>query len=119
MLKHTNPPYTSALELPPCGPFSNKNTSKSSNKKEKSAKKTSEATVSTIKKLSYNEKRELEHLPKEIEELEKEIEQLHQIMSDSDFYQQDQKKINTITETLQKTETLLEKKYARWEALDD
>ena len=101
------------------GDESNKKTTKSKPKKEKTIKQTSVTPVSNIKKLSYNEKRELEQLPKEIEALEEEIAQLHQIMSDSDFYQQDQKKIKTITETLQKTETLLEEKYARWEVLDD
>ena len=101
------------------GDESNKKTTKSKPKKEKTIKQTSVTPVSNIKKLSYNEKRELEQLPKEIEALEEEIAQLHQIMSDSDFYQQDQKKIKTITETLQKTETLLEEKYVRWEVLDD
>ena len=102
------------------GDESNKKTTKSKPKKEKTIKQTAIApAVSSIKKLSYNEKRELEQLPKEIEALEEEIAQLHQIMSDSNFYQQDQKKIKTITETLQKIETLLEKKYARWEVLDD
>ncbi len=74
------------------GDESNKKTTKSKPKKEKTIKQTSVTPVSNIKKLSYNEKRELEQLPKEIEALEEEIAQLHQIMSDSDFYQQDQKK---------------------------
>ncbi len=101
------------------GDESNTNIPKNNNKKEKSVKKTPIASVSSIKKLSYKEKRELEQLLKEIEVLEEEIAQLHQIMSDSNFYQQDQKKISTTTTILQKTETLLEEKYARWEVLDD
>ncbi len=59
------------------GDESNKKTTKSKPKKEKTIKQTSVTPVSNIKKLSYNEKRELEQLPKEIEALEEEIAQLH------------------------------------------
>ncbi|MCK5918965.1 MAG: ABC transporter ATP-binding protein, partial [Cocleimonas sp.] len=71
------------------------------------------------KKLSYQIKRELEVLPKEIEQLEEKIEQLQEIMAAPDFYQQDHKKVSTTTDKLQQIETALEKKYKRWEELEN
>ena len=93
-----------------------------------SAKKTAQKNEPPLKetiipkkdnKLSYKNKCELEKLPKEIEQLEEKIEQLQQIMSATDFYQQDHQKINEITATLRQVETSLETKYARWEELEN
>ena len=98
----------------------NKDKLKTHDKKEKVAKKTIPAKPAPReKKLSYKDKRELEMLPKEIEQLEQTIEQLQQTMSQSDFYQQEHKKIHKIIHELQQMETLLEKKYTRWEELED
>jgi ATP-binding cassette subfamily F protein uup len=70
------------------------------------------------RKLSYNEKRELESLPKNIEQMEQELEQLHEQMADPEFYSvkgniaDAQKKAKTLEENLAEA-------YKRWEILDD
>ena len=76
------------------------------------------ATASKEKKLSYNDKRELETLPKEIETLENDIETLQEKMVDADFFTQDHKKVTETTERLQQLEASLAEKYERWESLD-
>jgi ATP-binding cassette subfamily F protein uup len=100
------------------GDETNKNATKVEKKTEIKVKETPAPTVIALKKMNYQEKRELELLPKEIEQLEQEVEALHQAMAASDFYQQDHKQVTNTTETLKRKEALLEKKYARWEELE-
>ena len=100
------------------GDETNKNAAKVEKKTEIKVKETPVVAIVSSKKMNYQQKRELELLPKEIEQLEQEIKALHQTMAASDFYQQDHKKVTNTTETLKQKEALLEKKYARWEALE-
>lgn len=74
--------------------------------------------ITTEKKLSYNEQKELKDLPKEIEKLETEIASLQAEMSHPDFFNQDHSKTAKITRLLQKQEALLAEKYDRWEVLE-
>lgn len=87
--------------------------------KETPTKKEAPSSLTPSNKLSYNDKRELEKLPKDIEQLEAEVEQLQKTMYEPDFYQQAQKKVTAITERLQQVEASLMIKYARWEELED
>jgi ATP-binding cassette subfamily F protein uup len=100
------------------GDETQKNAEQTQAKKEKPIIIEAPSSPATSNKLSYNDKRELEILPKEIEQLEEKIEQLQETMSDPDFYQQAHAKVTAITETLQQTEASLEIKYARWETLE-
>jgi len=70
------------------------------------------------KKLSYNEQRELESLPRQIEQLEAEIENLHTIMQQPDFYQRPPSEMKATHEQVAKAQEQLEHCYARWEALE-
>ena len=96
----------------------NKKTAKES-KKNNPAEKTPEPTPQNEKKLSYKDKRELEMLPKEIEQLEEKIAQLQETMAAPNFYQQDHKTVNSVTNELQQIEASLAKKYQRWEELEE
>lgn len=95
------------------------------NKAEKTGAKninTQEATKANAqnkKKLSYNQQRELEQLPKKIEQLENDIEQLQQEMGNPDFYKQEQDKITETSNQLKQLETELTTSYQRWEELED
>ncbi|HHJ20011.1 MAG TPA: ATP-binding cassette domain-containing protein [Gammaproteobacteria bacterium] len=71
------------------------------------------------KKLSYNDQRDLEELPKHIEKLEAEQTELHDTMGDPDFYQKDATIIDQITARLAENENALEQAYQRWEALEE
>ncbi len=73
---------------------------------------------STIK-INFNEQRELAGLPKKIEELEGKIAAIHEIMAQSDFYQQDDLKIANIHNQLNELEKTLAIHYNRWESLED
>lgn len=70
------------------------------------------------KKLSYKEKRELEQLPARIEQLETEISKLQEQSVQSDFYKQEQSKVNEILQQLAQLEQELELCFERWEALE-
>lgn len=69
-------------------------------------------------KLTFNEQRELSQLPKKIEQLEDKIAKAHALMSDVDFYQQDNQKIITLNQQLEKDEKALAEMYQRWELLE-
>jgi len=72
------------------------------------------------KKLSYSEKQELESLPKEIEKLEERQSALHKQAADPEFYSKtDKTAIITATEQLAEIESKLNRKYKRWEELED
>lgn len=69
-------------------------------------------------KLSFNDKRELETLPKEIEVLEKEQLEVHQMMADPEFYKVGSIKIAEATDKLKSIGEELNKKLERWETLE-
>lgn len=70
------------------------------------------------KKLSYNQQRELELLPKRIEELEQQQQKLSLLTSASDFYQQPQDKVASLLKELDTINTELDACYAKWEELE-
>ena len=83
----------------------------------KQAKSNAEAG-SAPRKLSYNEKRELDGLPKQIETLEAEQHELNQKMESPDFYQQDRAIITQAVNRLQEIQAELSRLYHRWGELE-
>ncbi len=71
-----------------------------------------------VRKLSYNEKRELEELPKKIEMLEAEQHQLTSKMEDPAFYQQESELITNAVDRLQELHDELSRLYHRWGELE-
>jgi ATP-binding cassette subfamily F protein uup len=70
------------------------------------------------KKLSFNEQRELDELPRRIEQLETELEGLNATIASPDFYRESS---DAIARALARTEELkdsLHNAYARWDELD-
>ena len=67
-----------------------------------------------VRKLSYNEKRELEELPKRIEMLEEEQHQLNVKMEAPSFYQQESAVITQAVERLDQIHKELSQAYERW-----
>jgi ATP-binding cassette subfamily F protein uup len=83
------------------------------------AKKTRTKQISgRPRKLSFNEKRELEAIPKLIETLETEQQQLLDAMANPDFYKKGPQ-IAPVTARLQELSKQLENAYARWQMLDE
>ncbi|MBD3317378.1 MAG: ATP-binding cassette domain-containing protein [Chitinivibrionales bacterium] len=72
----------------------------------------------TSTKLSYKEKRELEHLPGLIEELEGEQERINMEMADPAYFQRPGF-ITRAKERLEQIQSELERGYARWEELEE
>lgn len=77
-----------------------------------------QASVSSAKKLSYKEQRELEQLPALLEQLESELEALQHKVNDADFFKQTTEHTQTTLNQLQQIESKLAQAYARWEELD-
>jgi len=71
------------------------------------------------RKLSYNEKRELENLPARIETIERSIDELHQTMAEPSFYQQAGDRIAAEQARLSDLEQQLAASYERWEELEE
>lgn len=71
------------------------------------------------RKLSFNEKRELEQLPQLIEKLDSEQAELTEKMADPAFFQQDKDVIAASTQRLEQIEQELAEAYQRWEELED
>jgi ATP-binding cassette subfamily F protein uup len=71
-----------------------------------------------VRKLSYNEKRELEELPKRIQMLEEEQHQLTVKMEAPSFYQQESAVITQAVNRLQALQDELSRAYARWAELE-
>lgn len=69
-------------------------------------------------KLSYQDKRELESLPKQIEKLETQIAERTEAMSGSAFFHQDAQAIVAANEALESLQSELQKVYVRWEQLE-
>ena len=70
-------------------------------------------------KLSFKEQRELDTLPKDIETLEREQSDLTTRMSTPEYHRQGPDQARTDSTRLGEIETLLQTKYARWEALEE
>ena len=75
-------------------------------------------TKSAPRKLSYNEKRELEALPKQIETLEAEQHDLNKKMESPEFYMQDSATITQAVNRLQELHDELSRLYHRWGELE-
>ena len=71
-----------------------------------------------VRKLSYNEKRELEELPRQIEILEAEQYQLTLRMEEPAFYQQEGALITQAVDRLQELHEELSRLYQRWAELE-
>ena len=70
-------------------------------------------------KLSFKEQRELDALPREIEALEQEQGEVTARMSAPDYHRQGPDQVRADSKRLEEIEALLQKKYARWEALEE
>ena len=70
-----------------------------------------------LRRLTFNEKRELATLPERIESLEEEQHQLHQTLSDPAFYQKGGDDIAGTQSRLEEIERELPAAYERWEEL--
>ena len=70
------------------------------------------------KKLSYKEKRELEHLPAQIEQMEADIAELHETMLDASFYRRPAEEIASTQKSLQELESRVAAAYDRWQQLE-
>lgn len=75
-------------------------------------------TRTSARKLSYNEKRELQELPRKIETLESEQHDLQQKMEDPTFYQQPGEVITDAVNRLEEIQTELSRLYQRWGELE-
>ena len=70
------------------------------------------------KKLSFNERRELDALPEQLEQLENKIEELQQVINHPDFFSQAQEVTQPICAELSEVEQQLDTCFERWEYLD-
>jgi len=71
------------------------------------------------KKLSYNEQRELEQLPRQIEELETKVDSFLKKISARDFYAQDREQTRPILQEFAKAQQALDTNMERWTELED
>ena len=96
----------------------------SSSSKASSSSQASEAsqtrtTVPANRKLSYNEKRELEALPAKIEALEREVAEIEAFLSDGANYAKDAAKCKAMAERLEPAKAELEAAGDRWLELEE
>jgi ATP-binding cassette subfamily F protein uup len=77
------------------------------------------ATQKKASTLSYQQRRDLESMPKQIERLEAEIEALQLQVNDADFFQQAATITQPVLEQLQACESALEVAFERWEELEE
>lgn len=71
-----------------------------------------------VKKLSYNEQRELEALPKQLEVLEEKIEQLQNIVNSPEFFTNKSSDTQKTLDELSNAENELEEAFLRWDELE-
>ena len=69
-------------------------------------------------KMTYNEQRELNQLPKKIEALEAQEIQLQQQLAESDLYKNDPQQAAELAKELKNVSAKLKINYIRWEALE-
>ena len=97
---------------------------KNQNNKNKEVTNTCSTTKSPIKpepkkkKLSYNEQRELDSLPKTIEDLELQIEARSEEMNNPDYFKKPAQELAELGEELNSWQQELDLCYQRWEELD-
>lgn len=92
-----------------------KPSSKTTSGKTSQSKNTSTQTVT----FGYNQKRELDQLPKDISKLEKEIEKLESVLADPDLYLTDSDKFMAASTRLPELQDMLEQKELRWLELEE
>jgi ABC transport system ATP-binding/permease protein len=97
---------------------SEKRSSESKAKPDKSADNLNAPKNPVKKKLSFKEQQELNNLPELIAQLEAKQAELNQQISSPDFYKKEQTLISSTLAELQDTETKLEQVYQRWDELD-
>jgi len=71
------------------------------------------------RKLSYNEQRELDELPKRIEDLESTLVELEQQISHADFYAQGHEVTKPVLDAFTETQASLDTALERWTTLED
>jgi ATP-binding cassette subfamily F protein uup len=71
------------------------------------------------RKLSYNEKRELERLPDRITQTEAEIRAIETELADPELYKSGGERVSSLSESLEQKKADLEAEYRRWEELDE
>ena len=71
-----------------------------------------------VRKLTWNEERELESLPQKIEQLETEQSELHAAMAAPEFYKQDQAEITKTASRVEEIAAELDSLMERWEELE-
>jgi ABC transport system ATP-binding/permease protein len=83
-----------------------------------SAAATTSRAAPKLKRLSYNEQRELALLPEQIQRLEAEQAQLNALISDPAAFQRNKDETNLALQRLQALAAELETAYSRWDTLD-
>lgn len=78
-----------------------------------------EKKAPTVRRLSYNEKRELEALPAKIEALEKEIAEIGEALSNPEVFRSRPEDAMALTDRLPVAESELNGAYERWTALEE
>lgn len=76
------------------------------------------ARLKNVGKLTFNEQRELDALPKKIESLEQHVEAMQLELASPAFYQRDPQDMASFKEKLVQEELALSELYARWELLE-
>ncbi len=71
------------------------------------------------RKLSYNEKRELDSIEEKIMEAEEEVERIEAIFVSPDYYEKYAEKTNELNEQLEQAKSLVKNLYDRWEELEE
>jgi len=79
----------------------------------------SSALAKTVKKLSYNEQRELDELPETIRGLETRQASLESQISASDFYEQEHNSTKSVLDKFSAVQSELDRALERWTTLDD
>lgn len=72
-----------------------------------------------LKKLSYNEQRELDQLPQQIEQLETRVDSLLEKISASDFYSQEHDETAPVLQEFAESQQALDRALERWTELED
>ena len=95
--------------------------SQASNHKPKPSHKNSQPTPAspTQTGLSYDERKELNRLPKRIEKWEAQIQDIHKTLADPSFYDQDAKQQAQVQKQLTDLENKIKAGYQEWEDLLD
>jgi len=88
------------------------------NKKKSATTLVTDSRSKSATKITFNEQRELDKLPKKIEVLEQQIEQIHLVMSAPEFYQRDAQEFTRFNQDLLEKENQLSVFYLRWEELE-